>query len=157
MTKPPHPVVPPAALAEIYAHAGREYPKECCGIVFGPKAEAIADRVKICRNNQDELHAADPATHARDAHTAYNFEAADLFVLQKSQRGDTPAKIIYHSHANVGAYFSATDQEAARFDDEPAYDVEYLVVDIQKDGARGAKQFAWDDERKEYVEVRAYP
>jgi proteasome lid subunit RPN8/RPN11 len=157
VTRPPHPVVTPAALAAIYDHARRDYPKECCGMIFGPKAEPVADRVKVCRNIQDELHAEDPATHARDAHTAYNFEAADLFLLQKSLRGDAPAKIIYHSHANVGAYFSATDQEAARFDDEPAHPVEYLVVDIQKDGPRGAKQFAWDDERKEYVEIAAYP
>ena len=126
-------------------------------MIFGPKFEPVADQVKVCRNIQDALHAEDPATHTRDAHTAYNFEAADLFLLQKSLRGDTPAKIIYHSHVNVGAYFSATDQEAARFDGEPAYPVEYLVVDIQQDGPRGAKQFAWDDERKEYGEVAAYP
>jgi adenylyltransferase/sulfurtransferase len=152
----PHPVVPPEALRRIFAHAEREYPRECCGIVFGPRGEDLADDVKVCVNIQDELHAQDPELHARDAHTAYNLATADIFALQKSLRGERPAKIVYHSHANVGAYFSPTDQAAARFDDEPAYPVEYLVVDVQKDGAREAAQFAWDDERKEYIEIRRY-
>ena len=68
----------------------------------------------------------------------------------------SPAKIVYHSHVDVGAYFSDTDQAAARFDDEPAYPVEYVVIDSQKDGPRGAKQFAWSEAEKKYVEVAHY-
>lgn len=157
MTRGPHPALTPEALQEIYAHARREYPKECCGIVFGPRGADVADRVRPCENIQDLLHAEDPVTHARDARTAYNLGAGDLFALQKSLRGDTPAKIVYHSHVDVGAYFSDTDQAAARMDDEPAYPVEYVVVDVREDGARGAAQFAWDDELRKYVEVRRYP
>jgi proteasome lid subunit RPN8/RPN11 len=156
MTRGPHPLVTPEALAELYAHAAREYPKECCGIVFGPRGHDVADRAKACVNMQDELHAADPVGNPRDARTAYNLGAGDLFALQKSLRGDAPAKIVYHSHVNVGAYFSDTDQAAAQLDGEPAYPVEYVVIDVQADGARGAAQFAWDEDAKKYVEVRRY-
>lgn len=155
-TRGPHPTVTSEALAALYAHAQRDYPKECCGIVFGPRGRDIADTTKACRNIQDELHAEDPVTFKRDARTAYNLDAADIFALQKSLRGDTPAKIVYHSHVEVGAYFSETDQQAATFGDEPAYPVEYVVIDVRKDGVRGAAQFAWDDELKTYVEVRRY-
>jgi hypothetical protein len=31
-----------------------------------------------------------------------------------------------------------------------------VVVDVKADGAHGAAQFAWDDERRTYVEVRRY-
>lgn len=155
-TKGPHPVITAEALVEIYAHAASTYPKECCGIVFGPKTDDTAPDVKACVNIQDELHAEDPATHPRDAATAYNLAPKDIFALQKSLRGDRPAKVVFHSHVNVGAYFSDTDQAAARFDDEPAYPVEYLVVDAQKEGARSAIQFAWDEAVKKYVEVRRY-
>jgi len=151
-----HPILTPEALAELYAHAQRDYPKECCGIVFGPRGQPVADRVRPCVNIQDQLHAEDPVQNPRDAHTAYNFGAGDLFLLQKSLRGDAPAKIIYHSHANVGAYFSDTDQAAARMGDEPAHPVDYVVVDVKADGAHGAAQFAWDEARKTYVEVRRY-
>jgi adenylyltransferase/sulfurtransferase len=152
-----HAMITAAALAEIYAHAARDYPKECCGIVFGPRGEDVADNVRNCENIQDALHAEDPVLHTRDARTAYNLGAGDLFALQKSLRGDNPAKIVYHSHVEVGAYFSDTDQAAARMDDEPAYPVEYLVVDIKKDGAHGSSQFAWDATSGRYVEARRYP
>lgn len=151
-----HPHLTPEALARIYEHARRDYPRECCGIVFGARDRPTADVVKPCLNIQDELHAADPALHRRDSRTAYNLGAGDLFVLQKSLRGESPAKIVYHSHIDVGAYFSDTDQAAARMDDEPAYPVEYVVVDVKADGAHGAAQFAWDEARRTYVEVRRY-
>jgi proteasome lid subunit RPN8/RPN11 len=152
----PHPQLTPEALADMYAHALAEYPNECCGMVFGPRGGETAHQVRRCRNLQNELHAEDPATHTRDARTAYNLGAQDLFALNKSLRGDLPAKVIYHSHVDVGAYFSDTDQTAAQMDGEPAYPVEYVVVDVQRDGARGAAQFAWDDALKKYVEVRRY-
>jgi adenylyltransferase/sulfurtransferase len=153
----PHPVVGAEALAEMYAHARRDYPNECCGIVFGAKATAAADRAVACLNIQNELHAQDPATHTRDARTAYNLGATDLFKLGKSLRGDAPARIIYHSHVDVGAYFSDTDQAAAVMDGEPSYPVEYVVIDVQKDRVGGAAQFAWDADARRYVEVGRYP
>ncbi len=153
----PHPTLTAEALEAMYAHARREYPNECCGIVFGAKGSEVADQVKCCANVQNELHEADPVANPRDARTAYNLSAADIFGLQKSLRGDRPAKIVFHSHVEVGAYFSDTDQAAATFGDEPAYPVEYVVVDVRKDGTRGCVQFAWDEDRKRYVEVRRYP
>lgn len=152
-----HPRLTDTALAALYAHAQREYPRECCGIVYGPQNEAVADTAVACRNIQDELHAEDPVQFTRDARTAYNFDARDIFALQKSLRGAAPAKIIYHSHVEVGAYFSDTDQAAAVMGDEPSYPVEYVVVDVRKDGAHEARQFAWDGEARRYVEVGSYP
>lgn len=140
----------------MYEHARRDYPRECCGIVFGPRDGDAADEAMACPNIQDDLHAADPERFARDARTAYNLDAADLFRLQKSLRGPRPAKIVYHSHVDVGAYFSDTDQAAALMDGEPAYPVEYVVVDVKADGAHGAVQFAWDAGAKRYLEVRRY-
>jgi proteasome lid subunit RPN8/RPN11 len=155
-TKGPHPRLSPAALEEIYAHARRDYPSECCGIVFGPRGQPLADRAKPCLNIQDQLHAEDPGLHPRTSRNAYNLETKEIFALEKSLRGETPAKIVYHSHIDVGAYFSPTDQAAARFGDEPAYEVEYVVVDVKSDGVHGARQFAWDDQAREYVEVDQY-
>ena len=154
---PPHPVVTDQALAEMYAHARRDYPNECCGVVFGPKGAPAANRAVPCANIQNELHAEDPVKHARDARTAYNLGAADLFKLDKSLRGETPAKIVYHSHVDVGAYFSDTDQAAAQMDGEPTYPVEYLVIDVRKDGIGGAGQFAWDAAQRRYLEIGRYP
>jgi proteasome lid subunit RPN8/RPN11 len=153
----PHPIVTSEALAEMYAHARREYPSECCGFVYGAKEAPTAGRPVACVNIQNELHAMDPKTHDRDATIAYNLGASDLFKLSKSLRSAEPVKVIYHSHIDVGAYFSPTDQAAATMDGEPSYPVEYVVIDVQKDGARGAAQFCWSDAEKKYVEVGRYP
>jgi proteasome lid subunit RPN8/RPN11 len=154
---PPHPVLGTEALAEMYAHARRDYPNECCGIVFGPKGGPLAERAVACVNTQNDLHAMDPVANPRDAARAYNLGASDLFKLSKSLRGETPAKIIYHSHVDVGAYFSDTDQAAAVMDGEPSYPVEYVVIDVQADRVGGAAQFAWDAAERRYVEVGRYP
>ena len=152
----PHPTVSPAALEAIYAHARREYPDECCGMIFGPRDAAVADTALACANIQNRLHAEDPVRFERDARTAYNLDAPDLFKLQKSLRGPTPVKIVYHSHVEVGAYFSKTDEAAALFDGEPSYPVEYVVIDVKSDGAKGAVQFAWSAETRTFVEVARY-
>jgi proteasome lid subunit RPN8/RPN11 len=152
----PHPRLTAEALQAMYAHARQEYPRECCGIVFGPKAGDAADEARACRNIQDDLHAEDPANYPRDAATAYNLGSPDLLLLQKSLRGERPAKIVYHSHVNVGAYFSDTDQASARYEDQPLYEVEYVVIDVKADGTHGAVQFAWDEAQKKYAEVARY-
>jgi adenylyltransferase/sulfurtransferase len=151
-----HPKLTAEALAEMYAHARREYPRECCGLVYGARDATTAGRAVACLNIQDQLHAEDPARHPRTAETAYNLDAPDLFKLQKSLRGPEPVKIVYHSHVNVGAYFSDTDQAVAQMDGEPTFPVEYVVIDVRAEGVRGAAQFAWDASQKRYVEVARY-
>jgi adenylyltransferase/sulfurtransferase len=155
----PHPALTADALAAIYAHARRDYPNECCGVVFGPKEVRTADRATACANIQDRLHAEDPMRNPRSARTAYALDVPDLLKLSKSLRGPEPAKIIYHSHVDipVGTYFSDTDQSVAQFDGEPTFEgIEYIVVDVKADGTHGAAQFAWDAEQKRYVEVGRY-
>lgn len=154
---PPHVALSAEALEAIYSHARRDYPNECCGIVYGPRDVAIADRAVACENIQNRLHAEDPSRFTRDARTAYNIDARDTIALQKSLRGEAPAKVVYHSHVDVGSYFSETDQAAALFDGEPANPVEYVVVDITIDGPRGARQFAWNPQHKKYLEIGDYP
>ncbi len=153
----PHPTVSPEALAAMYAHARRDYPNECCGIVFGPRDAPVADRAQACANIQNQLHESDPQMHQRDARTAYQLEARDLLKMQKSLRTEAPAKIIYHSHVEVGAYFSETDQAAAQMEGEPTYPVEYVVIDVRAGGIGGAAQFAWDAATRKYVEIGRYP
>jgi proteasome lid subunit RPN8/RPN11 len=152
----PHPVLSADAVAFIYAHAQRDYPNECCGIVFGRRDQTIADHATACENIQDRLHAADPAQFMRSARTAYNLDKRDIVLLQESMHGDTPARIVYHSHINVGAYFSETDQTLATLNGQPAYPLEYVVIDIRAGGPSGAKQFAWNPDEGRFVEVGTY-
>ena len=102
------------------------------------------------------MHAADPARYLSDARRAYCLSTTDVSALQRSLLSRTPAKIVYHSHIDVGAYFSMADQQGALCNEEPAFPVEYVVIDIQDGRTCTAKQYAWNVKHRTYVEVRSY-
>ncbi len=140
--------IPRDVLDAIYAHAREGYPEEVCGFIVAD------DEARRCENRQNALHAEDPMTFPRDARTAYNLGPKDLFFLDRSQKSERPVRVIYHSHVDVGAYFSAEDEHAATAEGELLYPVDYLVVDVRGDGVRGAKLFRFESGR--FVEVGSY-
>jgi proteasome lid subunit RPN8/RPN11 len=144
------------ALAAIYRHARETYPNECCGFLIGPRGGTACDEARPCENMQDALHEMDPERFPRTARHGYQLGAPDLLKLAKSQRGERPVRIVYHSHVDVGAYFSDEDQRAALCDGEPSYPVDYLVVDVQANHIGGARLFGWDADRRTYVERRSF-
>ena len=151
----------PQALAEIYAHARETYPEECCGFLIGPRDSAGVDEVRRCVNEQNRYHALDPERFPRTARIAYYLGGKDLRFLMQSLETPRPVKLIYHSHIDVGSYFSAEDIRAAlgrEPDDtaEPLYPVDHIVIDAQADHIGGAKLFRWDYSQRAFVQVDAY-
>jgi proteasome lid subunit RPN8/RPN11 len=138
-------------IAAIVAHAVREYPRESCGVVL---ARGDERRVVPCRNIQDELHRRDPERHPRDARTAYYIDPLDLLRIGRLEGEGFTIAIIYHSHADAGAYFSETDRRRALVGDEPAYpETTYVVTSVVAGRPEGLKAFRWDAERRDFVEV----
>ena len=102
----------PEALDEIYAHARAGYPEEVCGIVFG--AEGAAERgARRARTGRTRCTPRTRCTFTRDARTAYNLGANDLFFLGKSLRGAGPARSSTTRTSTSAPYFSDNDQAAA--------------------------------------------
>lgn len=128
------------ALQAIYRHAVDAYPEECCGFVF---ADA---RVHCGENIQNQLNERNPDTYRRSAANGYTFAVADTMLLNRSLRSDNPVRVIYHSHPDVGAYFSREDEDKALFCGKPIYPVSYLVVDVRAGETMGAKLFEWNGE-----------
>jgi len=93
--------------------------------------------------------------YRRSAVNGYTFAVADTLLLNRSLRGDNPARVIYHSHPDVGAYFSSEDVDKALFMGQPIHPVAYLVVDVREGQAHGAKLFEWSGE--EFVCSREFP
>ncbi len=148
------PEIPADLLQQCYAEAAQAYPEECCGMLLGPAGSAGCDEVRPCRNQQNELHARDPVTYPRDAGTAYNFSLRDIQFLDRSLGGPRPVRIIYHSHVDVGAYFSAEDRRAAAPDGELLYPVDYLVIDVAASGVREARLFRFHGGA--FIEIARY-
>jgi proteasome lid subunit RPN8/RPN11 len=154
-------LIPLQVLQTIYAHARETYPEECCGFLIGPRDTAVVDAARPCVNEQNRYHALDPERFPRTAREAYYLGGKDLRFLVESISSLRPVKIIYHSHPDVGAYFSAEDTRAAlgREPDataDPLYPVDHIVIDAQADHIAGAKMFRWHPTQRLFVQIDEY-
>lgn len=95
----------------IVAHARRDHPDECCGVVAGP---AESDRPQRLI----------PMVNAARSPTFYEFDSMDLLRLYRDMdaRGEDPV-VVYHSHTATEAFPSRTDISYAA---EPT--AHYVVV-----------------------------
>ncbi|MGO9455179.1 MAG: Mov34/MPN/PAD-1 family protein [Candidatus Binataceae bacterium] len=143
-----------ASLDTIIAHAEREFPNECCGFIIGDDS---AEETRPITNIQNPKHAEDPAAFPRDARTAFLMEPKEhLAVLNEIDRRKLALRIVYHSHPDHDAYFSATDRaQACLFDpSEPDYpNTAHVVMSIRGGKFARAAAFVWDTAKKEFVET----
>jgi proteasome lid subunit RPN8/RPN11 len=153
----PQPIeVPRSALEAIFKHARETFPDECCGWLTGEKDSNTAGGVRPAINAYEpETH---PTAKNRSAQTAFVISDGDLLDLNRTLDDDVRPRIIYHSHPNGRAYFSETDRTNASdpWGDGPAYPVHQIVVGIDGDRVVEARQFAWDVDADEFVEIATY-
>lgn len=143
-----------AELATIRRQAEAEYPAECCGVLLVQPGGEPVRRLRPCRNIQDRLHAEDPQRFPRDSRTAYYMAHEDLLELSREEMRGWAVEVIYHSHIDVGAYFSETDRRNALIDGEPAYpQATYVVVAVDGGRAGAARAYRWEAAAREFVEV----
>ena len=139
-----------AALAEVGRVAIEAYAadSEACGLLAGPTGSpALLDETIPLENLADKLHALDPESYPRTARMSFEVDARTFArTIESRAATDRPVKVLWHSHLDVGAYFSDTDVAAMSMGGRgPAYDLAYLVVDVTAEGVRGQKLFVWAD------------
>src|SRR5262245_1128293 len=136
----------------VQEQAEAEYPAECCGVLLtrdGPPPHRL---LLPCRNIQNELHARDPVRHPRDARTAYYIDPRDLLAIGRRESDGYRVATIYHSHIDVGAYFSDTDKKNALIDGEPTYpDAVYVVMSVMERQVVAVNAFVWDPSQRDFV------
>src|SRR5258708_2572810 len=143
-----------ASLDAIVAQGEREFPYECCGFIIGDDA---VEEVRPIGNIQNLKHGENPAAFPRDARTAFLMDPKEhLAVLNEIDRRKLKLLMVYHSHPDHDAYFSATDRaQACSFDPaEPDYpDTVYLVMSVRAGKFVRAAAFGWDAAVKDFVEI----
>ncbi|MGH7354941.1 MAG: Mov34/MPN/PAD-1 family protein [Candidatus Rokuibacteriota bacterium] len=133
--------------------AEAEYPNECCGVVM---ARGDERRLLRFRNIQDEMHRMDPKRFPRTGANAYYVGKEDHDRMDALARGGFDLAVIYHSHPDVGAYFSPTDRQQAAPPPlgEPIWvGATYVVFAINGGRAEELAAFRWDAEARDFVEV----
>ena len=141
-------------LRQICLHAEREFPREACGMIIGPLGKEHAIGIFPIRNIQDELHAEQPEKYTRDAKTAYYMDPTEQKIVEAEAKDkDFEVKVIYHSHPDHDVYFSDEDRYLAAPWGEPNHpNLSWIVISVKQGKAAALSEFAWDAEKKDYVE-----
>lgn len=149
--------IPAEIMLAVFRQAREAFPSECCGWLSGPSDGTLVNGIRPVVN--DQASGNHPTVAERTAESAYVFSTGDLLELNHSLDGDSPARIIYHSHPNGRAYLSETDRTVATspWGDGPAYPVQQLVVGIDADRVVEAALFDWDDDAGGFVELARFP
>jgi proteasome lid subunit RPN8/RPN11 len=148
-----------AVLDQVSEHARQSYAtdEEACGYLTGPREiEFFCDEAVPLANLANRYHALDPENYPRTGRTYFLIDPMKFAkAVETSAKSGRPMRILYHSHLDVGAYFSETDAAAATMGgDKPSYEeLRYLVTSIRQGVVDDHKLFAWDDEGKTFVEV----
>ena len=142
-------------LKAIVTHVQSGYPEEACGLILGTGGDLS---VTPCENLANALHQDDPETFPRDARTFY---AIDPVLIMKADRAGT-LRAVYHSHCDVGDYFSDEDRLQATMgmgeDAGPAWDgCDYLVVSVLQGAAVHATLWRYDENLRRYEAAERYP
>jgi proteasome lid subunit RPN8/RPN11 len=140
-----------------HARASYANDEEACGYLTGPDDVAyFCDDAVPLANLANRYHAMDPESYPRTGRTYFLVDPMKFAkAMQSGAESGHPVRILYHSHLDVGAYFSETDAAAATMGgDKPSYEgLRYLVTSIRQGVVDDHKLFAWDDETKAFVEV----
>lgn len=136
-----HIPIPPELLRQCYEHGGQTYPEEGCGVLSGPVGnEGALDGYHPVPNILNRMHAEDPERYPRTAARGYLMDPAELMGLEKQFAGQgRRMKVIFHTHVDVGAYFSQEDIDRALWAGQPIVPgVSYLVCGIKDHKPDGA-------------------
>jgi proteasome lid subunit RPN8/RPN11 len=162
MSAEPHPWihggvrVPRRVLAQLEAEATAAYARdeEACGYLIGPPGDGLlADEAVVMPNLANRYHQLDPEAYPRRGNTYFLIDARRFQRAVEEGAAGRPVKVLWHSHLDVGAYFSATDAGAATMGgDEPANPLAYLVTSVRKGVVDDHKLFIWEAAGRQFVE-----
>lgn len=139
---------------EARAAYGRD--EEACGLLTGPATEPLlVDAIVPMKNRANDLHRLDPETYPRTGRMYFDLDPLKFErAVREGEANGQPVKVLYHSHLDVGAYFSETDAQAATAGGEsPSYDLAYLVTSVKGGDVDARKLFVWDPQTKKFVDA----
>jgi [CysO sulfur-carrier protein]-S-L-cysteine hydrolase len=149
-------VIVASVLARVEEEARRAYSKdeESCGFLVGPESEAKRlDGIVPMVNRANLLHRLDPQQYPRTGRTYFDIDSMKFEnAIRRGEAEGRPVKVLYHSHLDAGAYFSATDAEVAKMGQgEPPWDLAYLVTSVRRGEVDDRKLFVWDSATQDFI------
>lgn len=138
------------------ARAAFSRDEESCGLLVGPADQPlVVDTTVPMENRANKLHRLDPETYPRTGRMYFDLDPLKFErAVREGEGSGRPVKVLYHSHLDVGAYFSDTDAQAATMGgDAPSYDLAYLVTSVRAGVVDERKLFVWSPDTRKFVET----
>jgi proteasome lid subunit RPN8/RPN11 len=144
------PALDPEVVARIVALCEEDPAREACGFVVRRGGALHVERIP---NVADRYHAVDPERFPRTSRDSYLMDPKEqLRVHRELDAHGGEIAVVWHSHVETGAYFSAKDHADAVVDGAPAVPgAEYLVLGVRGGRVAELKRFRWDG--KAFVEA----
>jgi len=133
----------PEIVARLVALCEAEPDREVCGFLVRRGGALHVERIP---NAADRYHAVDPARFPRTSRDSYLMDAKEqLRIHRELEAWGGEIAAVWHSHVEVGAYFSAKDHADAVVEGQPAVPgAEYLVIGVRGGRVTEVKRFRWD-------------
>jgi [CysO sulfur-carrier protein]-S-L-cysteine hydrolase len=133
----------PEIVARLAALCEADPEREVCGFLV---ARGGALHVESIPNAADRYHAVDPERFPRTSRDSYLMDAkAQLRVHRELEAWGGEIVAVWHSHVEVGAYFSTKDRADAVVDGLPTLPgAEYLVLGVRGGRVTEVKRFRWE-------------
>lgn len=135
---------PPAVVARLAALCEADPAREVCGFVI--RRDGALHVVQV-PNVADRYHELDPEHFPRTSREAYLMDPkAQLRLHRELDAWGGEIVAVWHSHVEVGAYFSEKDRADAVVDGVQAVPgAEYLVLGVRGGRVTEVKRFRWAD------------
>lgn len=133
---------PPEILRQLIARCEADPQREVCGFIV---RHGDTLDVREIENVADRYHAADPLHFPRTSRDSYLMDPkAQLRLHRELATSGGEIVAVWHSHVDVGAYFSTKDREDAVVEGvQQVPGAEYLVLGVAAGRVTEAKLFRW--------------
>jgi proteasome lid subunit RPN8/RPN11 len=140
----------PEIVARLAALCEADPEREVCGFLL--RREGAVHVVQVA-NAADRYHAMDPGRFPRTSRDSYLMDPKEqLRIHRELETWGGEIAAVWHSHVEVGAYFSAKDRADAVVEGQPAVPgAEYLVLGVRGGRVTEVRRFRWDG--RDYVEA----
>lgn len=137
------PALDTEVLSRLVALCEAQANREACGFVIRREGALWVEPIA---NVADRYHAADPERFPRTSRDSYLMDPKEqLGVHRRLEAEGGEIAVVWHSHIETGAYFSAKDRADAIIDGSQAVPgAEYVVLGVRGGRVFEVKRFSWD-------------
>jgi len=152
-------LIPEKILEKCHSYGMRDYPEETCGFIVGKKdVPESLEEIYPMKNIMNDMHHENPKKFPLTGKNGFMIAPLEQIKLERIlSKKNQKIKIIYHSHPDVGAYFSTKDKEDALWNGKERFPGISFLVCATNQGKPGEAILAEFNTTKGDFEIKHIP